>query len=133
MRTRSVAFVWTTIGAVCGFVVLAAWSFGLFFFFEALILIVAGLVHLPTIAPRWKILTAPLWLIVGATGIDTVFLLRSVVFNATHGCVSTATYSHCESVSYAPVMIWGAWLLVAASIVLAVGHAIASARPQQAR
>ena len=63
-RTRSVAFVWTTIGIVGGFVVLGALSLGLFFFFEALILFVAGVVHLPAIQPRWKLLTAPLWLVV---------------------------------------------------------------------
>jgi hypothetical protein len=112
--TGSVAFVWTSIGVVWGFAVLAALSFGIFFLLEAPILAGAGLLHAATIAPRWKLLTVPLWFAAGAGAMGSTFLLRNALFNATHGCVSGPGYASCESVTYSDVMIWSASLLLAA-------------------
>src|SRR5436853_3812970 len=56
VRTESIGFVWVIVGAVWGFVILGAWSLGTFFAWEALALLVAGLLHLAVIGRGWKLL-----------------------------------------------------------------------------
>jgi hypothetical protein len=73
VRTQSVGLVWTAVGAVWGFVILGAWSFGLFFAWEALALLSAGVLHLVAVGRLGNVLLAPLWFMAGLTSLCPVF------------------------------------------------------------
>ena len=79
VRAESVGFMWTTIGALCGFVVIAGFSLGRFFVWEALAVLAAGCIHLDGAHPRWKFLLVPFWLLLGATALCPVLLVPEII------------------------------------------------------
>jgi hypothetical protein len=103
--TGSLGFIWSTIGALCGFVVIAGFSLGPFFKWEALALVAAGCVHLDTIYPRRRLWLVPLWLMAGAFALCPVFLAVELV----------------GSSSSAPIVVIGSWMF-AAVLTLLVGE-----------
>jgi hypothetical protein len=110
---ESVALVWSCVGALCGFVVLAAWSLGPFYGFAALALLLAALVHLAAVRPRWKVVLAPVWLLTGASSVDVVILIRDwSQESATHHIIE------------APAVIWGGWLFAACAASLVVTYSV---------
>ncbi len=112
VRTESIGFVWVSVGAVWGFVILGAWSLGTFFAWEALALLAAGLIHLVGIGPRWKLLLVPLWLIAGACGLSVLFLVRDI-----------AQTGPGEFVDHAPAVMFGSWISAAAVTLLGAAYA----------
>lgn len=102
VRTESVGFVWATVGGVWSFIILGAWSFGTFFAWEGLALLVAGIVHLVAVGPRWRLLLVPLWLVLGASGLCPVFLAVDIIRE-------TRSQSNLL-VTHAPVVLFGSWL-----------------------
>ena len=72
---RSLAAVWVPIGLCSGFVVVAAWSLGLFFAWTAFLLLASGVMHGVAIKPRWSLTLVPVWFLLGATGLCVVVLL----------------------------------------------------------
>ena len=110
IRTRSAGLVWATVGSVWGFVILAAWSLGTFFFWEALALLIAGILHLVAVKARWRALLAPLWLVAGATLLCPVLLTVDIVRDAASGGFMAVTH--------APAVVYGSWLCAATIVVL---------------
>lgn len=104
---------WFCVGALFGFVILAAWSLGLFYAFAAWALL-AALVHLMSIRPRWRIVLAPLWFLSGFGGLPTVFLVRD--------WAQARPYQH----TVAPAEVWGAWLFVVVSAILTATYVVAA-------
>jgi hypothetical protein len=99
VRTQSIGLVWAIVGAVWGFVIIAAWSLGTFFAWEGLALLAAGVLHTIAVGPRWKLLPAPLWLVAGASALCPMFLARNFIREAaSHGAVT---------VTHAPVLVYG--------------------------
>jgi hypothetical protein len=66
---------WVAAGLCCSFVVLAAWSLGLFFAWSAVLLLAAGVAHAVTIRAGWRTVAAIVgWFAVGATGLCAALL-----------------------------------------------------------
>jgi len=86
-----------------------AWSLGTFFAWEALALLVTGLLHLAVIGPRWKLLLVPLWLVAGASGLSFLFLARDIVETRPDTLVG-----------HAPAVMFGSWLCAAVVTLLGV-------------
>jgi hypothetical protein len=95
---------WFCVGALFGFVILAAWSLGLFYGFAAWALLAAALVHLVSIRPRWRIVLAP----------PTVFLVRD--------WAQARPYQH----TVAPAEVWGGWLFAVVGAALAATYLVAA-------
>jgi hypothetical protein len=72
---RSLWSVWTPIGACSGFVVLTAWSLGLFFGPSTLLMLASGVAHGAAVRPGREAALAPLWFFFGATGFCAVLLV----------------------------------------------------------
>ena len=72
---RSLAAVWVPIGTCWGFVVVAAWSLGLFFAWTAFLLLASGVIHGAAAKPRWSLTLVPVWFLLGATGLCVVVFL----------------------------------------------------------
>ena len=110
VRAPSIGFVWAIVGAVWGFMILGAWSLGPFFAWEALALLVAGILHLVAAGARWKLLLVPLWLIAGATALCPVLLAVDMIREArSHGFLT---------VTHAPAIVYGSVLWAAAVALL---------------
>ena len=113
VRAQSAGWIWGIVGAVWGFVIIAAWSLGTFFAWEGLALLVAGILHLIAVNARWRALLVPLWLIAGATSLGPVFLAVDVTRELrSHGSMI---------VTHAPVVVYSSWACgaaIAAIIVL---------------
>jgi hypothetical protein len=107
--------IWLCTGGLFGFVILAAWSLGLFYAYAALTMFVAALVHLTTVRPRWRTLFAPLWLLDGAAALAAVFFVGDALLN-----------SESMQVTHAPAVVWGTSLFVAASMALLFVYALAA-------
>jgi hypothetical protein len=112
--------IWLCTGGLFGFMILAAWSLGLFYAYAALVMFVAALVHLATVRPRWKSLLAPLWLLNGAGSVAALFFVRDVL--------RSSEYRH---VTYAPAIVWGSSLFVALSVVLLLVYGLAATRKRR--
>ena len=122
VRTQSFGWVWVTIGAVWSFVILGAWSLGTFFAWEGLALLVAGILHLVAIGPRWRLLLVPLWLAAGATLLCPVFLAVDVIREmGSHGSMT---------VTHAPAIVYGTWVCAAAGALLCAIELISRASPR---
>jgi hypothetical protein len=72
---RSLAAVWVPVGFCWGFVVVSAWSLGLFFAWTAFLLFASGVTHGVALKPRWSLTLVPVWFLIGATGLCGVVLL----------------------------------------------------------
>ena len=72
---RSLAAVWVPVGFCWGFVVVSAWSLGLFFAWTAFLLFTSGVTHCVAIKPRWSLTLVPVWSLLGATGLCGAVLL----------------------------------------------------------
>jgi len=117
VRTQSIGWMWSAIGAVWGFVVIAAWSLGPFFAWEGLALLVAGVLHLITVGPWWRLLLVPLWLVAGATALCPLFLAVDVAREMLSGGSMTVTH--------APAVVFGSYLFVAVVMLLGAIELIA--------
>jgi hypothetical protein len=73
--------VWMLTGTSWGFVILAAWSVGLYFAPSALLLLFAGFIHLASTRPTWRALLIPAWFIAGATTVCVLFVLRDLALS----------------------------------------------------
>lgn len=114
---RWMAPIWLCTGGLFGFVILAAWSLGLFYAYAALMMFVAALVHLTTIRPRWRTVLAPLWLLDGAGAIAAVFFVRDALQNSAQRYVIQAR-----------AVVWGNSLFIAVSLVLLLVYGLAALR-----
>jgi hypothetical protein len=119
VRTQRIGAVWMTVGAVWGFVIIAAWSLGTFFAAEGLALLVAGGLHLAAVRPGWRLLLVPLWFVAGAAAICPIFILRDVVWEMQGQGHATVTH--------ADIVVWGCWLFAGTLMFLGVVEAIARA------
>jgi hypothetical protein len=70
---RSLSAVWVAAGVSLGFVVLGAWSVGLFFAPSAVLLLAAAGVHTVSVRAGWRAILVPAWLLIGATGLCALF------------------------------------------------------------
>jgi hypothetical protein len=109
--------IWLCTGGLFGFVILAAWSLGLFYAYAAVVMLVAALVHLTAVRPHWRTLLAPLWLLNGAGAVAAVFFVRDVLQNN--------EYMH---VTHAAAVVWGTWLFIAVSLLLLFFYGVAAVR-----
>jgi hypothetical protein len=125
VRKASIGFVWVIVGAVWGFMFLGAWSLGLFFAWEALALLVAGIFHLVAIGARWKLLLVPLWLIAGATALCPILFAADLVLQGRSQGYRTVTH--------APAIVYGSWLWAAAVALLCAIELISRAIPRTAQ
>ena len=114
-RSEQIGPLWFSVGALFGFVVAAAWSLGLFYAYGALALLAAAVFHLVTIRPRWRVILAPLWFLAGVGALFTLFLIRDGVQEGVYANQSV----------HAPAVVWGSWLFVVGSGILAVTYAVA--------
>jgi hypothetical protein len=121
-RTRSAGLMWATIGGVWGFVIIGAWSLGTFFAWEALALLVAGVLHLVAVGARWRVLLVPLWLVAGASALCPMFLAVDAMREmGSHGSLT---------VTHAPIIVYGSWLWAAVVTLLGVIELISRAIPR---
>jgi hypothetical protein len=70
---RSLAAVWVPIGTYVGFVIVAAFSLGPFFFWPSALLLAAGGLHGASVRERRRLAAIPVWLTLGASGLGAVF------------------------------------------------------------
>lgn len=106
----SVAPVWFLTGACWGFVVLGAWSLGLFFAPAALFLLGAAIAHLVIARPGFRAAVAPLWFLWGATGVAALFFVRDW---------AVAFFGSLEITS-APAIVAGTWAFAALTPIVAI-------------
>ena len=99
--------IWLCTGALFGFVVLGAWSLGLFYGYGAMVMLLAALAHLAAARPGWRTLLVPVWVAAGAGGVSAVFFLRDV-----------SRSNAFMQVTHADAVLWGTWLFVAALVLL---------------
>ena len=99
--------IWLCTGALFGFVVLAAWSLGLFYGYGAMVMLLAALAHLAAVRPGWRTLLVPVWVAAGAGSVSAVFFLRDVSRSNAY-----------TQVTHADAVLWGTWLFVAALVLL---------------
>jgi hypothetical protein len=125
VRTASIGFVWAIVGAVWGFMILGAWSLGLFFAWEALALLVAGILHLIAVGARWRLLLVPLWLIAGAAALCPILFAVDLIRQERSQGYMTVTH--------APAIVYGSWLWAAAVALLCTIELISRAIPHTAR
>ena len=88
--------IWICTGALFGFVIVAAWSLGLFYGYGALVMFVAALIHLAAVRPGWKTVLVPLWMLAGTSGVSAVFFVRDVFQSNEY-----------QYVTHAPIVVWG--------------------------
>jgi hypothetical protein len=69
---------WTAIGGLWGFVIVGAWSVGLFFVPAALLLSASGLARVDARRAWWNVLLVPLWAIEGVSAIAILLLLIAI-------------------------------------------------------
>ena len=112
VRTRSIGFVWSVVGGVWAFVVLGAWSLGLFFGWEALALLVAAVLHLVAIEAGWRAVRALLWFVLGGSALCVLFLALDAVQSMAPGV----------RVTHAPAVVFGAWIGAAALALILVSY-----------
>ena len=96
--------IWVCAGALCGFVILGAWSLGTFYAYGALVMLVGAAVHFTGVRGRWKALLVPLWIAAGAGLVSAFFFVRDLLENREY-----------RYVSHAPAVVWGTWMFVGAS------------------
>src|SRR5262249_20309488 len=116
---RWIGPIWVCTGALFGFVVLGAWSLGLFYAYGALVMFVAAILHLFAVRAGWRALLAPIWMLAGVGGLSTTFFVLDQLRSTEH-----------VHVTHAPIVVWGSWLFVAVSALLLVVYgALAVRRP----
>ena len=126
---------WTCAGALCGFVVLALWSIGGFYYRAALAMLAAAVVH--TVQPSrngaWRVIAGLLWMVAGVSGLGTFF--RALAWwqsGESDDTVTTPTgYRHVHDahyVSVAPIEVWASWMFVTVCIMLIVVYSISHQR-----
>jgi hypothetical protein len=123
VRSRSIGFVWSVVGGVWAFVVLGAWSLGLFFGWEALALLLAAVLHLVAIEAGWKAVRALLWFVLGGSALCVLILARDAVQSMAPGV----------RVTHAPAVVFGAWIGTAAVALILVSYAPSIFRQQRSR
>jgi len=120
---------WTCAGAMCGFVVLALWSIGGFFYPAALAMLAAAVVHTAQASRQttWRVVAGLLWMVAGVSGLGT--FLRVLAWSQSGEIDYTVTtptgYRHvheAHSVSVAPIEVWASWMFVVVSAVLIIGY-----------
>ena len=129
-RGNRIAVKWATVGALCGFVIAAAWSLGFFFAPAAVLLLASGVVEAHARGTRlWNGVFALLWMLEGVFGLAVAMLAvllssellagRYVVFPG-----QTREFSATmASVAFIPeALTFGAWMFVSVSFVLAAWH-----------
>ena len=119
-QSRWFGLTWSCTGVVFGFVIVGAWSLGPFYALTAVMMLAASLVHLLAVRPGWKALAAPLWLGAGAGGLCGALLMRDVL-------QTTGT----TVVTHAPIVVSGAWLGLAAGVLLIAVHTLARVCPSR--
>lgn len=71
--------IWTAIGGLWGFVVIGAWSIGLFFIPAAVLLSASGLARAESRRNWWNLVLGPLWIVEGVSATASFFLGLAVV------------------------------------------------------
>jgi hypothetical protein len=110
---------WVAIGLCCGFVVLAAWSLGLFFVWSALWLLAAGIAHAVAIRAGWRVVVIPGWFALGASGLCAAFFAYGQI---------RAAFSGGQTIE-APIVVAGTWVFVSLIAVFSLG-AVLQSRPR---
>ena len=111
-RRQRVAPMWMPIGALWGFVILAAWSVGPFYFGSAAALTAAGGAHFAAIRSWWRAFILPLWWLAGLTGCAVFLLLLNEARARVGGYV----------ISPAPAVLAGSWVFGAVCAALASSY-----------
>jgi hypothetical protein len=112
VRTRSMAPIWAVVGGVWAFVVLGAWSLGLFFGWEAFALLVAAVLHLVAIDAGWRAVRAPLWAVVGGSALCVLLLAQDAFLSMAPGV----------RVTHAPAVVFGARIGAAAMALILASY-----------
>jgi hypothetical protein len=114
---RSIGPIWLCTGALFGFVVLGAWSLGLFYVYGALMMCAAALVHLAAVRAGWRVLLAPIWMLAGVGGLSTAFFVLDELRNTAY-----------RRVTHAPIVVWGSWLFLAVCVLLLIVYGLLAPR-----
>jgi hypothetical protein len=109
--------IWVCTGALFGFVVLGAWSLGLFYVYGALVMLAAALIHLLAVRAGWRTLVAPIWMLAGVGGLSAAFFVLDDFRNT--------EYLH---VTHAPIVVWGSWLFVTVCPLLLIVYGLLAVR-----
>ena len=104
----SMAAVWVPVGFCWGFVVVSAWSLGLFFAWTALLLFAAGVTHSVAINPGWSVTLVPVWFLLGATGLCVAVLLIHQVRGGQYGEAELIIYGARAFTALAALVVAGA-------------------------
>jgi len=112
--------IWICTGALFGFVIVAAWSLGLFYGYGALVMFVAALIHLAAVRPGWKTVLVPLWMLAGTSGVSAVFFVRDVFQSNEY-----------QYVTHAPIVVWGSETFIAISTALLVVYGLTMLRKRR--
>jgi hypothetical protein len=107
---RGFAAVWVLTGVSLGFVVLAAWSIGLFFAPSALLLVATAVGHSVSMRAGWQAVLVPAWLLAGPTGLCVLFFVRDQMLAKSQG----------EELTEAPAIVAGTRLFLAVAAFLVV-------------
>ena len=103
-RRPTAGLMWVTVGDVCGFVVIAGFSIGGAFKYEALAVLAAGTVHLIAVRERTSLSMVPMWFACGACALCPALLAVDEI--AFHGGQP------------APALVWGSWLFAGIAALL---------------
>ena len=114
-RRRSLEPMWALTGTCWGFVVVAAWSLGLFFAPSALLLLIASIAHLVALGPTRRAVLIPAWFLAGASGVCVLFLARDQLLTMSRGQVIEA-----------PAIVTGAWVFAGLVMFLVIATQVAS-------
>jgi hypothetical protein len=102
--------IWLLTGTCWGFVVLGAWSLGLFFAPAALLLLFAAGAHVATVRLTWRAFLIPAWFLAGASGVSVLFLARDEALAMSRG----------GPIMVAPVIVAGLWVFAVLVVFLVV-------------
>jgi hypothetical protein len=114
---------------MCGFVVIALWSIGGFYYPAALAMLAAAVVHTVRASRNgtWRVIAGLLWMVAGVSGLGT--FLRVLAWWETsvtdYDWSSGTGFGHvheAHSVSVAPIEVWASWMFVVVSAVLIIGY-----------
>jgi len=115
--SRWIGPIWVCTGALFGFVVLGAWSLGLFYVYGAFVMFAAALIHLVAVRAGWRALVAPIWMLAGVGGLSAAFFVLDDLRNT--------EYLH---VTHAPIVVWGSWLFVTVCLLLLIVYGLLALR-----
>jgi hypothetical protein len=116
---------WTAIGGLWGFVVLGAWSIGLFFVPAAIFLLASGLLRADARRNWWNVVLVPLWMLQGVCATAMLFLVVTVAREILGGArfvlpgQTREFATRAGTIASVPeIVMFGAWLFAATSCFL---------------